>query len=67
MGNCIYCGKPAGFLRRKHRECAQKRKRGSFRGRPVEVSQKVLVDRGILAVTTKHLYFHGQKKVFRVR
>ncbi len=21
MGNCIYCGKPAGFLRKKHSEC----------------------------------------------
>lgn len=40
---------------------------GSFRGRPVEVTEKVFVDRGILAVTTKHLYFHGFKKAFRVR
>ncbi|GFN23678.1 hypothetical protein [Thermanaeromonas sp. C210] len=40
---------------------------GSFRGRPVEITEKVLVDRGILAVTTKHLYFQGAKKAFRVR
>ena len=24
MGNCIFCGKPAGFLRRRHRECQDK-------------------------------------------
>ena len=24
MGDCIYCGKPAGFLRRSHRECREK-------------------------------------------
>jgi len=24
MGNCIYCGKPAGFLRKKHKECENK-------------------------------------------
>ena len=23
-GDCIYCGKPAGFLRRSHRECREK-------------------------------------------
>jgi len=23
MGNCVYCGKPAGFLRKKHKECKQ--------------------------------------------
>lgn len=28
MGNCVYCGKPAGFLRRKHHECAQKHDQG---------------------------------------
>lgn len=26
MGNCIYCGKPAGFLRKRHRECEEKHK-----------------------------------------
>ena len=40
---------------------------GSFRGRPVETPEKVHVDTGILAVTTKHLYFQGQTKIFRVR
>ena len=26
MGNCIYCGEGAGFLRRSHKECRQRRK-----------------------------------------
>ena len=28
MGNCIYCGKPAGFLRKIHKECKQKHEQG---------------------------------------
>lgn len=24
MGQCIYCGKGAGFLRKRHQECEQK-------------------------------------------
>lgn len=28
MGNCIYCGKPAGFLRKTHKECKQKHEQG---------------------------------------
>lgn len=40
---------------------------GSFRGHPVETAERVHVDTGILAVTTKHLYFQGQTKTFRVR
>ena len=28
MGNCIYCGEPAGFLRKSHKECKQRRKQG---------------------------------------
>ena len=28
MGNCIYCGEPAGFLKRTHLECRQSNKRG---------------------------------------
>lgn len=28
MGNCKYCGQPAGVLRTKHRECAQKHDQG---------------------------------------
>ena len=35
MGNCKYCGKPAGFLRSKHPECEEeerKRKRLSYEG-----------------------------------
>ena len=29
MGDCRYCGKPAGFLRKQHRECADKRERAA--------------------------------------
>lgn len=39
---------------------------GAFRGYPVETTERVLVDRGILVVTTKHIYFHGSVKSFRV-
>jgi hypothetical protein len=28
MGNCKYCGQPAGFLRRQHKECAAKNNQG---------------------------------------
>lgn len=40
---------------------------GAFRGQPVETTERVHVDTGLLAVTTKHLYFQGQTKTFRVR
>ncbi len=40
---------------------------GGFKGHPVEITEKVYVDTGILAVTTKHLYFHGSSKIFRIR
>lgn len=39
---------------------------GSFRGKPVETVQRVYVDTGVLAVTTKYIYFHGSKKSFRI-
>ena len=29
MSDCRYCGKPAGFLRKQHRECADKRERAA--------------------------------------
>jgi len=28
MGNCIYCGKPAGFLRKSHKECKRRYEKG---------------------------------------
>lgn len=40
---------------------------GSHRGTPVESSEIALIDSGIMAVTTKHVYFQGQKKAFRIR
>lgn len=39
---------------------------GTFRGHPVEHSQLEEVDSGIAAVTTKHIYFSGSRKSFRV-
>ena len=38
-----------------------------FRSRTYEWEEKVRLDRGILAVTSKHIYFHGARKRFRVR
>ena len=28
MGNCIYCGEPAGFLRKSHRDCKEANEKG---------------------------------------
>jgi hypothetical protein len=28
MGNCIYCGEPAGFLKKMHNECKQRHEKG---------------------------------------
>jgi hypothetical protein len=28
MGDCKFCGQPAGFLRRQHKECADKYRQG---------------------------------------
>lgn len=40
---------------------------GGFRGRPVETEEMVYVDSGLLGVTTRHVYFAGDQKSFRVR
>jgi hypothetical protein len=40
---------------------------GAFRGRPIEKTEMERTDHGILAVTTKHIYFKGGDKSFRVR
>jgi hypothetical protein len=39
----------------------------AFKGHPVTETQTVCVDTGVLGVTTKHLYFTGQSKGFRIR
>lgn len=39
---------------------------GHFKGYPIEREEQVYVDTGILAVTTKHIYFYGPIKSFRV-
>ena len=40
---------------------------GAFRGRPIEKTEMERTDHGILAITTKHIYFKGGDKSFRVR
>ena len=40
---------------------------GAFKGRPVEIEEAVHVDTGMLGVTTRHIYFAGAAKSFRVR
>ena len=40
---------------------------GAFRSRAVEWEETVHQDIGLLGFTTKHLYFSGSKKKFRVR
>ena len=39
----------------------------AFRGRPVESTSMRHTDSGALGITTKHIYFKGQRKSFRVR
>jgi hypothetical protein len=39
---------------------------GGFKGYPVETSQMVQVDSGAVGITTKHIYFAGKLKSFRV-
>ena len=38
-----------------------------FRSRPIEWEETVHADTGLLGLTTKHLYFAGARKKFRVR
>lgn len=40
---------------------------GSFRGRTVETTSMEHTDDGLFGITTKHIYFKGQNKAFRVR
>lgn len=39
----------------------------SFKGHPVESSEIVEVDTGLLGITTKHIYFAGSVKSFRIK
>lgn len=38
---------------------------GSFRGNPVEYTERVSMGKGLMVLTTKHIYFHGLKS-FRI-
>ncbi len=42
-------------------------RQSAFRGRPVEVEEAVHQDTGLLGITTKHIYFTGPVRSFRVR
>ena len=39
----------------------------TFRSRPIEWEETVHADTGLLGLTTKHIYFAGNRKKFRVR
>ena len=39
----------------------------TFRSRPIEWEETVHADTGLLGLTTKHVYFAGSRKKFRVR
>ena len=39
----------------------------TFRSRPIEWEETIHADTGLLGLTTKHIYFAGRKKKFRVR
>ena len=39
----------------------------TFRSRPIEWEETIHADTGLLGFTTKHLYFAGSRKKFRVR
>lgn len=40
---------------------------GTFRGTPVETTERTSMGTGILGVTNKHIYFAGPMKTFRIR
>jgi len=39
---------------------------GDYKGHPVQITERVRVDEGNFIITTKHLYFNGKTKSFRV-
>lgn len=40
---------------------------GGFKGYPVEYEEMTYEDTGVLGITTKHIYFGGSRKRFRIR
>jgi hypothetical protein len=40
---------------------------GGFKGQPVDRTETVHIDTGLLGVTNKHIYFAGDRKNFRIR
>ena len=40
---------------------------GVFRSKPIEWEETVHADTGLLGITSKHIYFHGSRKRFRIR
>ncbi len=49
MGNCKYCGKPAGFLRRRHTECEEQHVQ---RERVAEAGRQAIVGEVVRAIKT---------------
>ncbi len=39
---------------------------GEYKGQPIQTTERVKVDKGVFVITTKHLYFKGETKSFRV-
>ena len=39
---------------------------GGFKGRAIDRTERIHVDTGLVAVTTKQIYFSGAKKAFRI-
>ena len=42
-------------------------RQSAFKGRPLEVNEFAYVDTGLLGITTKHMYFTGPARSFRIR
>lgn len=40
---------------------------GTFKGHPVDTTETVFVGSGLLAITSRHVYFSGGCKSFRIR
>lgn len=59
MGICRFCGKPAGFLKREHKECREKHNRGIFIIRSmVESSLKGNIEKDKILETAENSYIN---------
>ncbi|HON73268.1 MAG TPA: hypothetical protein PK512_08045, partial [bacterium] len=59
MGICRFCGKPAGFLKREHKECRERHNRGIFIIRSmVESSLKGNIEKDKILETAENSYIN---------